>query len=125
MTKRILVVEDEAELVKLLVDSLRASGFEVLQTADGSEVVPLAAREKPDLILLDVLLPRGMGFDICVDLKSRPETRASRVVLMTALTAGTPISDDFWRVKYGADDFISKPFGIHVLLERVRALLSD
>jgi len=116
---RILVVEDEETLRMALGDALRAQGFEVLEAADGEAGLALALSEGPDVVLLDLMLPRRDGFSVLRAL--REDRLASAVVILSAR------GEEWDRVQgfeYGADDYVVKPFSMRELLLRVRAALA-
>lgn len=115
---KILLVEDEEGLVLTLCDRLRSEGFEVTSATDGKAGFELAASEQFDLILLDVMLPKKNGYDICRDL--RQKGIATPVLMLTA--KGETI-DKVLGLKLGADDYLTKPFEMIELLARVEALL--
>jgi DNA-binding response OmpR family regulator len=123
MAKRILVVEDDTELRALVVQSLRKVGYEVLESGVGSVVIPLALQHKPDLVILDIILPEGSGIDISSELRKNPETRKIKILMMTALTSGSNVSNAHWRRQYGVEEFVTKPFQIDFLVGRVQWLL--
>lgn len=118
MSARILVVEDEPGLVLTLEDRLRAEGYAVGVARDGEEGFLRATGETWDLILLDGMLPRKSGFDVCRDLRSRG---VKTPVLM--LTARGQVSDRVVGLKLGADDYLVKPFDMSELLARIEARL--
>ena len=118
MTARVLVVEDEPGLVLTLEDRLRAEGYVVAVARDGDEGFNRATAEPWDLILLDGMLPRKSGFDVCRDLR---EKGVKTPVLM--LTARGQVSDRVVGLKLGADDYLVKPFDMSELLARIEARL--
>lgn len=118
MSARILIVEDEAGLVLTLEDRLRADGYGVGVARDGEEGFSRASSEPWDLILLDGMLPRKSGFDICRDLRAKG---VATPILM--LTARGQISDRVVGLKLGADDYLVKPFDMSELLARIEARL--
>jgi DNA-binding response OmpR family regulator len=118
MKKHILLVEDDTHIRMGVADALTSEGYEVIETSDGSEVAALVRMRKPDLIVLDVMLPRRNGFDICRDLRSAGNTTP---VLM--LSAKGQEIDKVVGLELGADDYVSKPFSIRELLARIHALL--
>lgn len=121
MSARILVVDDEKDLVNLLRYNLEKNGFEVLSAYDGSSVLPLVWEFPPDLILLDLMLPDRSGYDICRDLKAEEKTRDIPIIMLTAR------SSEYNRVtgfECGVDDYVIKPFSPKELLLRVKALLA-
>ena len=117
---RILVVEDEADLREILEYNLTAAGHRVLLAATGADGLRIARASKPDLVLLDLMLPDISGNEVCRILKKDPETQAMRVVMVTAK------GDEIDRVvgfELGADDYVAKPFSMRELLLRVHAVL--
>src|SRR3954451_22272079 len=113
----ILIVEDSPTEQRLMQKMLEDRGYRVLVASDGNEAVALAQREKPALVLLDVILPGANGFQICRQLKSSPETRAIRIVLVTSKNQD---ADKFWGLKQGADEYLTKPFVAEELLASVK-----
>jgi two-component system alkaline phosphatase synthesis response regulator PhoP len=118
MKRRILLVEDEPGLVMTLTDRLSEEGYEVESADNGRVVLDRTASRSFDLIVLDVMLPYGSGFDICQDLRRRG---VRTPVLM--LTAKTQVVDKVVGLKLGADDYMTKPFEMIELLARLEALL--
>jgi two-component system alkaline phosphatase synthesis response regulator PhoP len=115
---RILVIEDEEPLRMALGDALRAEGFQVLEAADGEQGLALALREGPELVLLDLMLPRRDGFSV---LRALREDRLGAAVII--LSARGEEWDRVQGFEYGADDYVVKPFSMRELLLRVRAAL--
>ena len=120
MSARILVVDDIEANVKLLEARLTAEYYEVLTASDGPTALALAASEKPDIVLLDVMMPGMDGFETCRRLKADPVTRHIPVVLVTALDGR---EDKIKGLGVGADDFVTKPIDDVILFARVRSLL--
>ena len=116
--KRILVIEDEPQMQLGLRDNLELEGYEVQVAGDGDEGLAKAASFAPDLVILDVMLPRKNGFDVCRELRARSNT--TPIVMLTARSAET---DKVLGLELGADDYVTKPFSITELLARVRAVL--
>jgi two-component system phosphate regulon response regulator PhoB/two-component system alkaline phosphatase synthesis response regulator PhoP len=116
--KTILVVEDDEAIRTGLVDHLADGGFEVLEATDGASALDLALETDPDLVILDVVLPDLSGFDVCSRLRDRGTT-----VPIVMLTARDLEEDKIRGFDHGADDYVTKPFGIQELLARVRAHL--
>src|SRR2546426_8948779 len=118
MNQRLLIVEDELPMRTALKDCLEAEGYRVLTAADGEVGLERALKEKPDLILLDIMLPKLDGFALCSELR-----RLSLDVPVLMLTAKGQIQDRVAGLDAGADDYLVKPFSTDELLARVRALL--
>src|ERR1051325_2083915 len=118
MSQRILLVEDEPGLVLTLTDRLRSEGYAVETAADGETGLQRAASEAFDLIILDVMLPRKNGFDVCRDLRQRGNQTPTIM-----LTARGQVVDKVVGLKLGADDYLTKPFEMIELLARIEALL--
>ena len=116
--ERLLIIEDEAPMRTALADLLAAEGYRVLTAADGASGLRRALDEKPDLILLDIMLPRLDGFALCAELR-----RLSNPVPVLMLTAKGQVEDRVTGLDAGADDYLVKPFSTEELLARVRALL--
>ena len=116
--KRILVIEDEPQMRLGLRDNLELEGYEVETAIDGDEGLLKAGSFAPDLVILDVMLPKKNGFDVCRDLRARSIT--TPIVMLTARSAET---DKVLGLELGADDYVTKPFSIIELLARVRAVL--
>jgi DNA-binding response OmpR family regulator len=120
MSVRILVVDDTPRNRKLLADLLSARGYEVVLAASGSEALQRVADDRPDLVLLDVVMPEMSGYDVCRAIRARPESAVLPVVMVTALE---PSSERIKGLEAGADDFLAKPISQPELLARVRSLL--
>ena len=116
MSKRILIVEDEKNIVDILSFNLTREGYETLEAYDGQAGLQLALEQNPDLILLDLMLPKMDGFDVCRNL--RKENRSTPVIMLTAREEET---DKVLGLELGADDYITKPFAMRELLARVKA----
>jgi two-component system cell cycle response regulator len=119
MSARILVVDDIEANIRLLEAKLTAEYYEVLTASDGPTALAIAAREKPDIVLLDVMMPGMDGFQVCRRLKDDPETRHIPVVLVTALDGR---ADRISGLEAGADEFLTKPIDDVMLFARVRSL---
>jgi DNA-binding response OmpR family regulator len=116
--QRILVIEDETPMRTGLQDVLQAEGYRVLAAADGEQGLRRAIEEKPDLVLLDIMMPKLDGFAVCAELRRR-----SNAVPVLMLTAKGLVDDRVTGLDAGADDYLVKPFSTDELLARVRALL--
>lgn len=117
MARKILVVDDEKPIVDLICFNLKKEGHEVIEAHDGEEAYNLALSEKPDLILLDVMLPKMDGFTVCRKLREKISTP----IIM--ITAKEDEVDKVLGLELGADDYMTKPFGIRELIARVKANL--
>ncbi|HEX9780558.1 MAG TPA: response regulator [bacterium] len=117
--KRILVVDDEADMTKLLKDRLERSGYRVETAFDGEEALARITREPPDLVILDLILPKLDGWRVCQRLKSDERTRHIPVVMLSAMVQTDSKSDPH---ELG-DAYLGKPFELRALLERVDGLL--
>ncbi len=117
LSVKILIVEDEPKLASLLSDYLRASGFEPSCLGDGSEVVPCIRENKPDLVLLDLMLPGRDGIEVCKDIRT-----FSRVPIII-VTARIEEIDRLLGLELGADDYICKPFSPREVIARIKAVL--
>jgi two-component system OmpR family response regulator len=115
---RLLVVDDEPNIRELLSASLRFAGFEVLTAADGREAVQIAERSRPDLVVLDVMLPDMDGFDVIRRLRA-----AARPLPVLFLTARDATNDKITGLTLGGDDYVTKPFSLEEVLARIRAVL--
>jgi two-component system alkaline phosphatase synthesis response regulator PhoP len=120
MSKKILIVEDERDLIKLLKYNLEKEGFRVSCASDGSLALAEMRRDEPDLVILDLMLPGVDGLEICRQLR-RIDRYAGLPVLM--LTARGEEADRVVGLELGADDYVTKPFSMRELIARVRALL--
>jgi two-component system phosphate regulon response regulator PhoB len=116
----ILVVEDEASLVTLLRYNLEKEGFRVAEAGDGEEALTVLAERKPDLVLLDWMLPTLSGIEVCRQIRRKPATRELPVIM---LTARGEEGDKIRGLNTGADDYLTKPFSLPELMARIRALL--
>lgn len=118
--RKVLVVDDEVHIAELLVMNLRQNGYDTCVIDNGAEAMVAALAEKPDLILLDLMLPGIGGLEVCRLLKSDPRTAPIPVIM---LTAKSEESDKVIGLGIGADDYVTKPFGLRELLARIEALL--
>ena len=117
-TKKVLVVEDEPPILQGIKDNLEVEGYKVLTAADGQEGLRLALAEDPDLVILDVMIPKLSGFDV---LRKLRENRIRGSIIM--LTAKRADEDKVKGLKFGADDYVTKPFSLVELMARVQAVL--
>jgi two-component system OmpR family response regulator len=115
---RLLVVEDEQTILELLSGSLRFAGFDVVTAASGAEALRAVAASRPDLVLLDVMIPDGDGFEVVRRMRS-----SGPYVPVIFLTARDRVPDRVAGLALGADDYVTKPFSLDEVMERVRAVL--
>ena len=116
--QKILIIEDEPNIRELVLYNLSQNGYEGLDAEDGLLGIAMARSEKPDLILLDIMLPGKNGYDICKELRS--EGSKTPIIMLTAKNEEI---DKVLGLEFGADDYISKPFGIRELMARIKAVL--
>ncbi|MHB8778420.1 MAG: response regulator transcription factor [Anaerolineales bacterium] len=117
MPKKILIVDDEPQIVEICQDYLKAAGYETITASNGAQGLSLARREKPDLIVLDLMMPEMDGLDVC-----RTIRRESDVPIIM-LTARVEETDKLIGLELGSDDYITKPFSPRELVARVRVVL--
>jgi two-component system alkaline phosphatase synthesis response regulator PhoP len=120
MAKRILIVDDEEYIVELLRINLKKQGYEPICAYSGIEAVELAQKMKPDLILLDIMMPDMDGLETCRKLREDPLTKKVPIIILSAKSEET---DKVIGLGVGADDYMTKPFGIRELMARISALL--
>jgi len=119
-TATILIVDDNQQNLELMQAYLEGLGCSILTATDGDEAIEMVEHSPPDLMLLDVMMPRVSGFQVCEKLKSQPSTRDIIIIMVTALNE----VGDYERAKEcGTNDFIAKPVNKHELITRVRSLL--
>jgi DNA-binding response OmpR family regulator len=118
----VLVVDDEPNIRLSLEFLMRKAGFAVRSAADGDEALAAIAEEPPDLVLLDVIMPRKSGYEVCEAVRANPAWRGVRVLMLTA--SGREIEREKG-LAMGADDYLTKPFATQDLLARVRVLLGE
>ena len=122
MKKRILLIEDEQDIITTLVFRLEAEGYEVITAMDGEDGLDKAKKEKPDLILLDLMLPKMNGYRVCVLLKGDSRFRNIPIIIFTARAEE---ADKKKSEEVGADAYITKPFEPPLLLAKIKELLKD
>jgi len=120
MKEKILIVEDEKDIVKMLEYNLKKEGFRTASAYDGEEGLERAYSEHPDLIILDLMLPGMDGLEVCKSLKSKNKTSGIPIIM---LTAKVQEADKVVGLELGADDYVTKPFSPRELLARVKAVL--
>lgn len=117
MKRKILIIEDEKSLAQVLEDTFSQEGFEIIKAFDGENGVEKFYNEKPDLILLDINLPKKLGWEVCKEIR---ETSNIPIIMMTARDSD---SDEYNGLSIGADDYITKPFNLKILSLKVKKLL--
>ena len=122
MAKKILVIEDENDLVKAILIRLQQAGYEVSMAKDGQEGLEKARREEPDLILLDLMLPKMDGYKICGLLKADARYKSIPIIMATARAQET---DEVLGLEVGADAYFTKPFEYGKLLAKIKELLKE
>ncbi len=120
MPAKVLIVEDEDSLVTLLSYNLQSEGYTVVHTPSGTDAMMMMQEERPDIVILDWMLPGLAGIEICRQIRARPETKALPVIM---LTARGEEGDRIRGLQTGADDYVVKPFSVSELVARVKALL--
>lgn len=122
MANKILVVDDEPNIVLSLEFLMKQAGFQVRTAADGEAALAAIAAEQPDLVLLDVMMPRKNGYEVCQAIRANPDWQSVRIVMLTA--KGREVEREKG-LALGADDYITKPFSTQEVVERVRELLAE
>ena len=120
MAKYVLIVDDAPNIVLSLEFLMKKEGYEVLSVANGEEAMKAVAEKIPDLILLDVMMPRKDGYEVCQELRATPEWKDIKIVMLTA--KGRDVEREKG-LALGADDYITKPFATQELVEKVKSLL--
>jgi len=117
---KVLVVDDEKDITALVAYHLEREGFRVLQAHDGLQALELVRRERPSLLVLDLMLPHLSGLDVCRRLRKEPDTARLPILMLTAKAEET---DKVLGLELGGDDYLTKPFGPRELVARVKALI--
>lgn len=120
VSKKILVVEDSPTYLRQIAHLLQEEGFDIITAVDGEDALEKTVRENPALIVLDVILPKKNGFQVCRQLKTSPDTQDIKILMLTSKSQD---SDRFWGLKQGADDYMTKPFDDVELVANVTKLL--
>ena len=120
MSKKILIADDEPSIVTALEFLLRRSGYEVEVARDGDETLRLAETMRPDLVLLDVMMPVKSGYEVCWRLREQPELRDVKIIILSARGRDAEVAKG---LTVGADVYVTKPFSTRDLMSRIRALL--
>jgi two-component system alkaline phosphatase synthesis response regulator PhoP len=119
---KILVVDDEIYIVHILDFSLGMEGYEVITALDGEQALERMKAERPDLVVLDIMMPKLDGYEVCKAIKSNPTTKQTPVILLSAKGRNV---DQKLGFDVGADDYITKPFSPRKLVERINQLLGQ
>jgi DNA-binding response OmpR family regulator len=122
MANKILVVDDEPNIVLSLEFLMKQAGFQVRTASDGEAALSAVAAERPDLMLLDVMMPRKNGYEVCQAVRANPDWKGIRIIMLTA--KGREVEREKG-LALGADDYITKPFSTQEVVERVRELLAE
>lgn len=122
---KILIAEDDENIRNILKFTLEGKGYEVTAVGDGKAALEQARALKPSLVMLDVMMPHKNGLEVCYELKNDPKMEHIPVLILTALTQTSTKSDDYWKTRSRADDFITKPFRSADLIKRVETLLAN
>ena len=120
--KKILFIEDEFDQIRMLKIRLEASGFEFISAMDGEEGLWKAQREKPDLILLDIVIPKLDGYEVCKRLKQSPDTKNIPIIILSA--SGLKDVEESC-LTIGADDFVRKPYNSEGLVSKIKLFLNE
>ncbi len=120
MARKVLVVDDSPTDLQMLSSLLKKSGYEVVTAVDGEDAITKASEAHPPLVVLDIVLPKKNGFQVCRQLKTTNETKDIKVILVSSKNQE---SDKFWGMKQGADDYIAKPYQDAELLAAVKKQL--
>lgn len=121
MAHKILIVDDEPNIIISLEFLMKKEGFEVAVAVDGDEALSKVASFGPDLILLDVMMPKKSGFEVCEALRSEPRNSALQIVMLTAKGRDTEVAKG---LAIGADAYVTKPFSTKELVAKVKAMLN-
>ena len=122
MANKILVVDDEPNIVLSLEFLMKQAGFQVRTASDGEAALAAITAEPPDLVLLDVMMPRKNGYEVCQAIRANPDWKGTRIIMLTA--KGREVEREKG-LALGADDYITKPFSTQEVVERVRDLLAE
>ena len=120
MAKNVLIVDDAPNIVLSLEFLMKKEGYDVLSASNGEEAMQVIAEKIPDLILLDVMMPRKDGYEVCQELRANPNWKAIKILMLTA--KGRDVEREKG-LALGADDYVTKPFATKELVEKVKTLL--
>ena len=122
MSKKILVVDDEPSILLSLEFLMEQEGYDVYSATDGDEALQVVREQLPDLILLDVMMPKRDGFEVCQTIRANKEWKEIRIIILTAKGREVDQEKGF---ALGADDYVTKPFATQELVKKVRTVLED
>ena len=122
MNKKVLITDDEQNIVISLEFLMKREGFEVVVANDGEEAIRRIRADQPDLVLLDVMMPKKSGFEVCQEVKSDPALGGVRILMLTAKGRDTEVAKG---LALGADAYMTKPFSTRELVDKVRNLLEQ
>ncbi|WP_374239491.1 response regulator transcription factor [Zoogloea sp.] len=120
MAKKILIADDEQNIVISLEFLMKREGFTVCIAADGQEAIDKVRSEAPDLVLLDIMMPRKNGYEVCQEIRSDPQLQGTRILMLTAKGREMEVTKG---LAMGADAYMTKPFSTRELVTRVKSLL--
>ncbi len=122
MSKRVLIADDEPNIVMSLEFLMQRAGYEVQVAADGEDALRMATDHHPDLMLLDVMLPKMSGYEVCQKVRADPDCEAVKIIMLTAKGRDTEVAKG---LAIGADAYVTKPFSTKDLLTQVRQILGE
>ena len=122
MARKVLIADDEQNIVISLEFLLKREGFEVLVAADGEAALQMIAEHHPDLVLLDVMMPKRNGYEVCQRMRERPDWRGIKIIMLSAKGRDVEVSKG---VSLGADLYVTKPFSNAELVAQINALLAS
>ena len=122
MNKKVLIADDEQNIVISLEFLMKREGFEVVVANDGEEAIRRIRADQPDLVLLDVMMPKKSGFEVCQEIRSDPEMAGVRILMLTAKGRDTEVAKG---LALGADAYMTKPFSTRELVDKVRSMLEQ
>ena len=122
MNKKVLIADDEQNIVISLEFLMKREGFEVVVANDGEEAIRRIRADQPDLVLLDVMMPKKSGFEVCQEIKADPALGGVRILMLTAKGRDTEVAKG---LALGADAYMTKPFSTRELVDKVRSMLEQ
>lgn len=122
MTKKVLIVEDEENISIALRYLMKGQGYDVRVARDGEEALGMVADQPPDLMLLDVMMPKRDGYDVCQTVRANPDWRAIKIIMLSAKGRDIEVEKG---LALGADDYMAKPFSTRDLAAKVMSMLGD